>query len=548
MATDDPNAEIENIPEQSPTAATAAATAAVTKETAEPPAPSAGDSLAGDAAPVVAMSELIQAGVHFGHQTRRWNPKMKRFIHGDVGGIYIIDLKQTLAQIEAAYVFVRNMVADGGTLLFVGTKKQSQESTALHAKRCGMPYVNERWLGGMLTNIETIFKRVHKMQEYQRMQKSGEFDAMPKKEALSLRRELAKLERNLGGIGQMDTPPEAVFVLDTKTDHIAVSEANKLRIPLIAVVDTNCDPDVADYLIPGNDDSIRSGDLMCRIMADAVIAGKRFGRLEEVPHPVSVPADVSVPPAPTAEEVSPPPAAAASEPVSSEEPGEPSVHEQGDTPAPVPAPETPPEAVIPSTPTPAAPAVEEETAPSLAVGEASIEESAVDGESQPQEAPAATEEAGEAGEAVDETARAEASEEAAPPEEPRKPEEPESSKKPEEPEEPRKPGEPESPKAPEEPESSEGPKKPAPEEAGETPAGEAAQETLEATHERAPEDAPAAEVETDAPEAESEAPADEEAAAVPEEDGAHEPEEDKEEKMEKKSMRWFRKRRSADNL
>lgn len=572
MATDDPNAEIENTSEQSPTAptATTAVTAATTtKETAKPT-----ESSAEDAAPVVAMSELIQAGVHFGHQTRRWNPKMKRFIHGDVGGIYIIDLKQTLAQIEAAYVFVRNMVADGGTLLFVGTKKQSQESTALHAKRCGMPYVNERWLGGMLTNIETIFKRVHKMQEYQRMQKTGEFDAMPKKEALSLRRELAKLERNLGGIGQMDTPPEAVFVLDTKTDHIAVSEANKLRIPLIAVVDTNCDPDVADYLIPGNDDSIRSGDLMCRVMADAVIAGKRFGRLEEVPHSVSAPEDVSAPLAPTAstaDEVSPPPAAATSEPVSSEEPEEPPAQEQGDTPVPAPAPETPSEEVISSTSTPRAPVVEEETDPSLVAGEASIEETAVGGESQPQEAPAFTEEAEEA---VGETARAEASEEVAPTaatEEPGEPGEPESPKETGEPESsegpgesgaPEKPKEPESPEAsgepkssgePEAPEAPEEPKKPEPEEEAEkTPASEAARETLEATHERAPEDAPAAEVDTDSPEAEPEAPADREAVAVPEavpeEDGAHESEEDKEEKMEKKSMRWFRKRRSADNL
>ncbi len=227
-------------------------------------------------APVVTMSQLIEAGVHFGHQTRRWNPKMKRFIHGDIAGIYIIDLKQTLALIEAAYTFVRDMVADGGTLLFVGTKKQIQPSVEVHAKRCNMPYVNQRWLGGTLTNIETIFKRVRKMQEYQRMRISGGFDAMPKKEALSLQRELAKLERNLGGIGQMDTPPEAVFVLDTKTEHIAVSESNKLRIPLIAVVDTNCDPDVVQYVIPGNDDTIRAGELMCRIMGDAVVEGRRI--------------------------------------------------------------------------------------------------------------------------------------------------------------------------------------------------------------------------------------------------------------------------------
>ena len=231
-------------------------------------------------APVVTMSQLIEAGVHFGHQTRRWNPKMKRFIHGDIAGIYIIDLKQTLTLIEAAYTFVRDMVAGGGTLLFVGTKKQIQPSVETHAKRCNMPYVNQRWLGGTLTNIETIFKRVRKMQEYQRMRISGGFDAMPKKEALSLQRELAKLERNLGGIGKMDTPPEAVFVLDTKTEHIAVSEANKLGIPLIAVVDTNCDPDVVQFVIPGNDDTIRAGELMCRIMSDAVVEGRRIAGMQ----------------------------------------------------------------------------------------------------------------------------------------------------------------------------------------------------------------------------------------------------------------------------
>ncbi len=273
------------------------------------------------------MSQLIGAGVHFGHQTRRWNPKMKRFIHGDIGGIYIIDLKQTLQRVREAYIFVRNVVANGGTLLFVGTKKQIQNSTAMHARRCGMPYVNERWLGGMLTNIETIFKRVRKMQEYQRMQKSGEFEAMPKKEALSLRRELAKLERNLGGIGQMDTPPEAVFVLDTKTEHIAVSEANKLRIPLIAVVDTNCDPDVVEYVIPGNDDSIRSGDLMCRIMADAVIAGKKFGVFDveaEAPAPIpSAPAESAVSEEPEEEGVSILAEAAAAVPAVEDEPAKP---------------------------------------------------------------------------------------------------------------------------------------------------------------------------------------------------------------------------------
>jgi len=224
--------------------------------------------------PVVTMKQLIEAGVHFGHQTRRWNPKMQRFIHGDRGGIYIIDLKQTLQRLEAAYTYIRDMTADGGTVLFVGTKKQAQDPVQSYAEKCGMPYVNQRWLGGMLTNFETISKRVGKMKEYRRMRDSGEFDAMPKKEALLLSRELTKLERNLGGIHQMEKLPDAVFVLDTKKEHIAVTEANKLGLPLVAVVDTNCDPDVIQYVIPGNDDAIRSGTLMCRIIADAVEEGR----------------------------------------------------------------------------------------------------------------------------------------------------------------------------------------------------------------------------------------------------------------------------------
>jgi small subunit ribosomal protein S2 len=225
-------------------------------------------------APVVTMKQLLEAGVHFGHQTRRWNPKMKRFIFGERNGIYIIDLQQTLTRIESAYSFVRDLVGDGGVVLFVGTKKQAQDPIQSYAEKCGMPYINERWLGGMLTNFETISKRVGKMQEYQRMRDSGEFGAMPKKEALIISRELEKLERNLGGIRRMEKLPQAVFVLDTKKEHIAVTEANKLGIPVVAVVDTNCDPDVIQFVIPGNDDAIRSGTLMCRIMADAVEEGR----------------------------------------------------------------------------------------------------------------------------------------------------------------------------------------------------------------------------------------------------------------------------------
>jgi small subunit ribosomal protein S2 len=225
-------------------------------------------------APVVTMRQLLEAGVHFGHQTRRWNPKMKRYIFGERNGIYIIDLQQTLGLIEQAYTFVRDLVAGGGTILFIGTKKQAQDPVRSYAEKCGMPYINERWLGGMLTNFETISKRVEKMKEYERMRVSGEFEAMPKKEALILGRELEKLERNLGGIRGMSRRPDAVFVIDTKKEHIGVTEANKLGIPVVAVVDTNCDPDVIQYVIPGNDDAIRSGMLMSRIIADAVEEGR----------------------------------------------------------------------------------------------------------------------------------------------------------------------------------------------------------------------------------------------------------------------------------
>ena len=223
---------------------------------------------------VITMKQLLDAGVHFGHQTRRWNPKMKRFIHGERNGIYIIDLNQTLDRLEDAYTYVRDLTANGGNILFVGTKRQAQDSIQSYAEKCGMPYVNQRWLGGMLTNFQTIQKRVDKMKEYQRMRDSGEFDAMPKKEALMISRELAKLERNLGGIQMLTKAPDAVFVLDTKLEHTAVTEANKLGLPLVAVVDTNCDPDLVDYVIPGNDDAIRAGELMSRVISDAVLEGR----------------------------------------------------------------------------------------------------------------------------------------------------------------------------------------------------------------------------------------------------------------------------------
>ena len=225
---------------------------------------------------VVTMKQLLEAGVHFGHQTRRWNPKMRRFIFGERAGIYIVDLNQTLDRIDTAYRFIRDTVAGGGSVLFVGTKKQAQEPIQNHADRAGQPYVNFRWLGGMLTNFQTVHGRVSKLRELQRVIDTGEVDQMIKKEGLKLRREALKLERNLGGIKHMERVPSAVFVIDTKKEHIAVTEANRLGIPVVAVVDTNCDPDVIQYVIPGNDDAIRSANLMCRVIADAVVEGKQL--------------------------------------------------------------------------------------------------------------------------------------------------------------------------------------------------------------------------------------------------------------------------------
>ncbi|MED5173707.1 MAG: 30S ribosomal protein S2 [Actinomycetota bacterium] len=223
---------------------------------------------------VVTMSDLLKAGVHFGHQTRRWNPKMDRYLWGERNGIYIIDLEQTIGLIDTAYTFVRDAVAKGGTVLFVGTKKQAQDPIETYAKASGMPYVNQRWLGGMLTNFRTIRGRVEKMLEYERMQAAGDFDNMPKKEALLLERELAKLQRNLDGLRNMEKLPQAVFILDTPKEHIAVAEANRLKLPVVAVADSNSDPDLIDYVIPGNDDAIRSTELLTRVVADAVREGR----------------------------------------------------------------------------------------------------------------------------------------------------------------------------------------------------------------------------------------------------------------------------------
>jgi len=223
---------------------------------------------------VVTMKELLEAGVHFGHQTRRWNPKMEPYIFTERNDIYIVDLQKTLVMIGTAYNAVRNAVSDGGIILFVGTKKQSQEAVERHAKRCGAPYVNNRWLGGTLTNFTTIHSRVMYMEELERRDREGELDELPKKEALKLRRKIEKLNRNLEGIRNMHHLPSMIFVIDTKKERIPVAEARKLGIPIVGLVDTNCDPDEVDYVIPGNDDAIRAADLLFRVMADAVIEGQ----------------------------------------------------------------------------------------------------------------------------------------------------------------------------------------------------------------------------------------------------------------------------------
>ncbi|WP_163759953.1 30S ribosomal protein S2 [Mycobacterium botniense] len=223
--------------------------------------------------PVVTMKQLLDSGTHFGHQTRRWNPKMKRFIFTDRNGIYIIDLQQTLTYIDKAYEFVKETVAHGGTILFVGTKKQAQEAIAAEATRVGMPYVNQRWLGGMLTNFATVHKRLQRLKELEAMEKTGGFEGRTKKEILGLTREKNKLERSLGGIRDMNKVPSAIWVVDTNKEHIAVGEARKLGIPVIAILDTNCDPDEVDYPIPGNDDAIRSAALLTKVIASAVAEG-----------------------------------------------------------------------------------------------------------------------------------------------------------------------------------------------------------------------------------------------------------------------------------
>ncbi len=230
---------------------------------------------------VISMKQLLEAGVHFGHQTRRWNPKMKEYIFTERNGIYIIDLQKTVKKIDEAYYFIRDLAMESGTVLFVGTKKQAQESIEQEAKRCEMFYVNQRWLGGMLTNFKTIQSRINKLRKIEKMEADGDFDLLPKKEVIQLKAEQEKLEKNLGGIKEMKKLPSAMFVVDPRKEHIAILEAKALGIPVVAIVDTNCDPDEADYPIPGNDDAIRAVKLIASKIADAVLEGRQGEQMSD---------------------------------------------------------------------------------------------------------------------------------------------------------------------------------------------------------------------------------------------------------------------------
>ena len=273
---------------------------------------------------IISMKQLLEAGVHFGHQTRRWNPKMQQFIFMDRNGIHIIDLQQTVGRLNEAYKFVQQLAADGGTLLFVGTKKQAQEAVAEEAKRCGMYYVNQRWLGGMLTNFKTIQLRIAYLRELEARRDRGDFERLPKKEVQRLQDELVRLERILGGIKDMRRLPSAVFVVDTRKERTAVLEARRLEIPIIALADTNCDPDEMDFPIPANDDAIRAVRLLCAKIADAVIEGRReleALQKDEQPGQAEPPVELQLPEAaPVAEvtEVEEPPVQAEPELVAKE--------------------------------------------------------------------------------------------------------------------------------------------------------------------------------------------------------------------------------------
>jgi small subunit ribosomal protein S2 len=293
--------------------------------------------------PVATRRELLEAGVHFGHQTRRWNPKMQRFLYGERSGIYIIDLEKTLTGLKEAYEYVRDLGRKGGTVLFVGTKKQAQDIMEEQAGRVRMPFVNTRWLGGMLTNFQTISRRLERLRELREMERSGAFDYLPKKEVLKLRHEKEKLERNLGGIQDLERLPDAIFVIDTKKEHIAVTEARKLGLPVIAIVDTNCDPDEVDYIIPGNDDAIRAVSLISRVIADALEEGhtdgwREFAERDSEPEieqeaealsasQVFEPTDPARSPAPAGSQVFEPDPPATSQVFEPDEPARPSVAE-----------------------------------------------------------------------------------------------------------------------------------------------------------------------------------------------------------------------------
>src|SRR5689334_9354680 len=262
--------------------------------------------------PVVSMKELLEAGVHFGHQTRRWNPKMKRFIFNERGGIYIIDLQKTQELLDEAYNFAKAVGERNGTILFVGTKKQAQDAVRDEAKRVGMPYVNHRWLGGLLTNWRTISERIERLHELRRLKEESQLELLPAKERIAMEAELEKLEANLGGVADLRRQPDAVFIIDLKKEMLAVREARRLRLPVVALVDTNCDPDEADYVIPGNDDAIRACTLIARALADGIEAGKQRvkpGEFKEKPAAEAAPAEAA--PAAPADAA---PAAAAPEP------------------------------------------------------------------------------------------------------------------------------------------------------------------------------------------------------------------------------------------
>jgi small subunit ribosomal protein S2 len=235
---------------------------------------------------VITMKQLLEAGVHFGHQTRRWNPKMKQYIYNDRGGIHIIDLQKSVVKLDEAYAAMRNIAANGGQILFVGTKKQAQDAIKTEAERCGMYYVNERWLGGMLTNFKTIETRIARLKEIEKMSEDGTFEVLPKKEVINIKKEWDKLEKNIGGIKNMKSIPDAIFIVDPKKERICVKEAHALNIPLIGIVDTNCDPEELDYVIPGNDDAIRAVKLIVSKMADAVIEANQGVSDAEAEQPV----------------------------------------------------------------------------------------------------------------------------------------------------------------------------------------------------------------------------------------------------------------------